>query len=332
MASIRDLLVPAGDGNAKLEMKVKGEAARVDTVSETTHFTVEFILDVLCPWCYIGLKNLNNAITAYKDRHPEATFEVTCSPFLLDPLAPRSAYGKPTYLNVPKYSIDQWAALGEPVGIKFSWKGRTGNTRDAHKLLRFALESTPTTAPSTAFAKRSRNQSLNQGAAPAAAAPETAPTSPRQADPHPASASDSSPQPRGPALQLRVLEALFKWHHESDGDLSDRRALTATAAAATGFSAADMLAVCESEEWGRAVDELFLDVTSPRGRRGLNIRAVPTFVVNDRYVIGGLQSRDFFMEEFERIGRGGGGGVGGGRGVRGVEGGEGSAGAAVGGT
>ncbi|OTA90546.1 hypothetical protein M434DRAFT_77734 [Hypoxylon sp. CO27-5] len=262
MASIRDLLAPADNRNGKLETKEKGEAARVDTISETTHFTVEFILDVLCPWCYIGLKNLNNAITAYKNRHPGTTFEVICSPFLLDPLAPRSvtnhaftAYDKPTYLNAPKYSIDQWAALGEPVGIKFSWKGRTGNTRDAHKLLRFALESTPTTAPST----------------------------------------------------LRVLEALFKWHHELDGDLSDRRALAATAAAVTGFSAEDILGVCESEEWGRAVDELFLDVTSPHGRRGLNVRAVPTFIVNDRYVIGGLQSSEFFVEEFERIGRGGGG-------------------------
>ncbi|OTA59581.1 hypothetical protein K449DRAFT_397210 [Hypoxylon sp. EC38] len=288
MASIRDLLAPADNRNGKLETKEKGEAARVDTTLGTTDFTVEFILDVLCPWCYIGLKNLNNAITAYKDRHPGATFEVICSPFLLDPLAPRSAYDKPTYLNAPKYSIDQWAVLGETVGIKFSWKGRTGNTRDAHKLLRFALESTPTTAPSTAFAKQrspNRNPSLNQGAA--SAAPEIAPTSPPpQTDPPPAPSTSHSNPTRGPALQLRVLEALFKWHHELDGDLSDRRALAATVAAVTGFSAVDLLAVCESEEWGRAVDELFLDVTSPHGRRGLNVRAVPTFIVNDRETFG----------------------------------------------
>ncbi|KAI0839753.1 hypothetical protein F5Y06DRAFT_13875 [Hypoxylon sp. FL0890] len=378
MTRILDLLAPA-DNAKHVTSKIKegDENADTDNVPETMHFTVEFILDVLCPWCYIGLKNLNNAITAYKDRHPGATFEITCSPFLLDPLAPRSEktaitrpypvdptletyprirnflfsllYDKPTYLNVPKYSIDQWAKLGEPVGINFSWKGRTGNTKDAHKLLRFALEETPTTLPSTAFAKH--NQNLNQSAqAPVSVVPRLPPTSasasaavtpqtdttsssaPGNNDAHPTPSSPSpsappsnpnpnpSPQPRGPALQLHVLEALFKWHHESDGDLSDRCSLASTGAAITGYSTAELLAVFESEEWGLAIDELFLDVSSPHNRRGLNIRAVPTFVVNDRYVIGGLQSQEFFVEEFERIGRGG--GVGGGGGGRGAEGGR----------
>ncbi|KAI1141513.1 hypothetical protein F5Y05DRAFT_263504 [Hypoxylon sp. FL0543] len=333
MATIGELLAPADDGNrVKSEVKEEGEAAEVGSISKSTHFTVEFILDVLCPWCYIGLKNLNNAITAYKDRHPGAIFEIICSPFLLDPLAPRSAYDKPTYLNAPKYSLDQWAKLGEQVGINFSWKGRTGNTKDAHKLLRFALESKPTTLPSTAFAKNGQNHHRGAAHASAPAPPETPPksASASASAPHPpekdvpSAASDNGPlpntpapsgppQPRGPALQLRVLEALFEWHHERDGDLSDRRALAAVGAAATGFGAAEIARVLESEAWGRAVDELFLDVTSPRGRRGLSVRAVPTFVVNDRYVIGGLQSIEFFVAEFERIGRVGGGGVGGGR-------------------
>ncbi|KAI1387501.1 uncharacterized protein F4822DRAFT_284597 [Hypoxylon trugodes] len=346
MASIQELLSPTANGQKSTVPEVRGRngSPRVDNPGETTHFTVEIILDVICPYCYVNCKNLNTAVRTYTARHPEATFMVTCSPYLLDPIAGRSAYNKSDYPTIRAHSRDYWLALGEPVGVTFKFEGRMGNTRDAHKLLRFALESEPSTTPSTAFAARISNQ--NQRAAPALALP------PRGASASTGiaenggseSANTSHPRTRGPTLQLRVLEALFRGHHEEGGDISDREYLIQTGVAAmagTGIGEAEIRGMLEESDspspspspnndtamedanqdqnregeneetntrprtWGRAVDTLFADITSPSGGRGLAVRAVPTLIVNDRYVIGGAQGVAFLVAEFERIRRGG---------------------------
>ncbi|KAI1480478.1 thioredoxin-like protein [Daldinia eschscholtzii] len=279
MASIRDLLLPADDRDAAgAVVKKEDEDAKTDVTSGTARFIVEFILDVICPYCYIGFKNLKAAIETYRVRHPEAVFKIVCLPFLLHPLADRSAYDKSDYLISRTRGPEHWVGLGEAAGINFTWTGRTGSTRDAHKLLRFALESTPTPT------RGGRN---NRGA------------------PTPSSRVVNGSTPiHGPAVQLRLLEALFRAHHESDGDISDPSFLASTTSAVTGFTTARIRHVLEDEsgEWKRAVDALVAQVSSPRG---LAVRAVPTFVVNDRYVIGGVQSAEFLVEEFERIRRGG---------------------------
>lgn len=91
MASIQDLLLPADDGQ-QLTKGPRGISPSPKPIAsgETTHFTIEFILDTICPHCYVGLKNLNKAIEIYKGHHPEAIFEVTCSPLVLNPHAARS--------------------------------------------------------------------------------------------------------------------------------------------------------------------------------------------------------------------------------------------------
>lgn len=94
MTSIRDLLRPADNetstGKRARDADADTDAMDIGATAETTHFTIEFILDIICPYCYIALKNLDAAIEIYTARHPEATFEITCSPFLLDPIAARS--------------------------------------------------------------------------------------------------------------------------------------------------------------------------------------------------------------------------------------------------
>lgn len=49
--------------------------------------TIQTFSDTVCPWSYIGKKNLDKAIDAYKDQHPEVDFEVTWNPFYLHPEA-----------------------------------------------------------------------------------------------------------------------------------------------------------------------------------------------------------------------------------------------------
>ncbi|KAI8960434.1 hypothetical protein F5Y11DRAFT_266466 [Daldinia sp. FL1419] len=287
MASIQDLLLPADNKDA-MEIVVKREdeaAKKTDTIPETTRFVVEFILDVVCPYCYIGLRNLKAAIETYKARHPEAIFEIVSSPFLLHPLAARSAYNKSEYLISRTRGPEYWVGPGAAAGINFTWAGRTGSTRDAHKLLRFALNNTPTairnirggSTPSSPYnGTRSSTPTVNGGAS-----------------------------THGPASQLRLLEALFYAHHETDGDVSDPSFLVQITSSTTGIDEAQIREVLEDTngEWGHVVDVLVAEVRSPRG---LAVRAVPTFVVNDRYVIGGVQSAEFLVEEFERIRRGGG--------------------------
>lgn len=58
--------------------------------------TIETFSDTVCPWSYIGKKNLDKAIDAYRDQHPEIDFEVTWNPFYLHPEAKIS--GKATGL------------------------------------------------------------------------------------------------------------------------------------------------------------------------------------------------------------------------------------------
>lgn len=49
--------------------------------------TIQTFSDTVCPWSYIGKKNLDKAIDAYRDQHPEVKFEVTWNPFYLHPEA-----------------------------------------------------------------------------------------------------------------------------------------------------------------------------------------------------------------------------------------------------
>ncbi|KAI1095575.1 hypothetical protein F5B19DRAFT_503746 [Rostrohypoxylon terebratum] len=340
MASIRDLLSPVVDRSSdEPETNSGDDSPELDNVPETTHFVVEFILDLVCPYCYIGFKNLTAAIETYTTKHPEATFEVVCSPYMLDPLATRSgrdsvqarptpshptpkvtpfdkplltgsqtdrksppAYDKSRYLNIPKRSLEYWNELGSQAGIAFVWEGRTGSTRDAHKLLRFALEASPTTARSTAFTSRPRDRQQTTRPSP---------------DPLPApDGVHPAPPPRGPSLQMRWLATLLRAYHETEADISSRAFLASLFTSSSSSSSHPNLdhppdvsrtsipTLLTDPTWDRFLDIHFADSCS---RPGLTVRAVPTFIINDRYVVGGAQSAAFWVEELERVrvGKGG---------------------------
>ncbi|AEO58841.1 hypothetical protein MYCTH_2035523, partial [Thermothelomyces thermophilus ATCC 42464] len=110
-------------------------------------FTIEIEVysDLICAWCYIGKRALDKAIHLYKTEHPDVEFRLTWKPYMLWPNAGVSAYRKwailehifgPRALSI-RSRIDQ---LGERYGISFRWEGRSGNTRDAHKLILLAME------------------------------------------------------------------------------------------------------------------------------------------------------------------------------------------------
>ncbi|KAJ8124293.1 hypothetical protein O1611_g9348 [Lasiodiplodia mahajangana] len=293
---VQDLLIPDEEPSQSSTIKGKRVAKRNPTLSETKYFVVEFIHDTICPFCYIGMKNLLRAIDVYKSRHPDAVFEVICTPFILAPTAKISYYDKYYYYSaergLPTSRFDVWSRLGEDAGIRFSWKGRTGNSRDSHKLLRFALQKTPTVQASTEL-------TVYQPAVDAPLYPPYSLRAPEQPVP--------LPQPRGPDLQMRLLDAITTNYHEHDKDLSDPEFLLGITKDVTGFPEDEIRAVLDSPEWDHTIDILSSEVQnriSVRSRLAGPIVAVPTMVFNNKWVYGGFQKVDDIVGQFELLRRG----------------------------
>lgn len=104
---------------------------------------IDFIFDVVCPWCYIGKRHLEQALAA----RPGVTPEITWRPFLLNPQLPPDGIDRGAYLS-GKFGSEQRisriygaiAEVGQSVAIHFNFDNirRTPNTLDAHRLVRFA--------------------------------------------------------------------------------------------------------------------------------------------------------------------------------------------------
>lgn len=95
----------------------------------------------------MGKRRLERAIEAYKKTvagGANDTFTVTWHPFYLDPSLPKVGIDREAHL-ARKFGPERMALVtahlkkaGEAEGIKFSLKGKLGNTRDAHRLVQLA--------------------------------------------------------------------------------------------------------------------------------------------------------------------------------------------------
>ena len=117
----------------------------------TTPIKIDFVSDVSCPWCAIGLKSLETALQRLKG---EVQAELHFQPFELNPDMPAEGqdinehlsqkYGStPEQLQQTREAIRlRGAALGFEFGI--GKRDRIYNTFDAHRLLHWAgLEGPP---------------------------------------------------------------------------------------------------------------------------------------------------------------------------------------------
>jgi predicted DsbA family dithiol-disulfide isomerase len=105
--------------------------------------TIDVISDVICPWCFIGKRRLEKALSGRP-----AT--VRWHPFQLNPDMPREGIDRKSY-RIGKFG--SWersqeldarvAAAGEDEGIAFRFDkmARTPNTLDAHRIIWLAGES-----------------------------------------------------------------------------------------------------------------------------------------------------------------------------------------------
>ena len=108
---------------------------------------IDFVSDVACPWCAVGLWSLDRALERLGDA---VDVELHFQPFELNPTLPPEGEDAAEYL-ARKYgaSMDQLAKnravlreRGAAVGFAFGDRPRVWNTFDAHRLLHWAgLES-----------------------------------------------------------------------------------------------------------------------------------------------------------------------------------------------
>jgi predicted DsbA family dithiol-disulfide isomerase len=108
---------------------------------------IDYISDIACPWCAVGLGNLNKAIGFLKEK---AIFEVHFRPFELNPNMPKGGQNAIEHLT-EKYglSVEQVKdnqsnirAKAFEAGFDFHPEGRKRvyNTFDAHRLLYWAMK------------------------------------------------------------------------------------------------------------------------------------------------------------------------------------------------
>ena len=104
---------------------------------------IDFVSDVACPWCAVGLNALERALERVR---PELDAELHFQPFELNPTMPAEGADTVQYLS-DKYGItaEQIAknqaairARGAAVGFSFGSRPRVWNTFDAHRLLHWA--------------------------------------------------------------------------------------------------------------------------------------------------------------------------------------------------
>ncbi|MCL6699327.1 DsbA family oxidoreductase [Sphingomonas sp. NSE70-1] len=106
---------------------------------------IDFVSDVSCPWCVIGLKGLEQAL----ERVPEVQAEVRFQPFELNPNMPPEGqrlvdYAAQKYGSTPEQLAERRAMVRERAGdLGFTIalppeEGRVYNTFDAHRLLHWA--------------------------------------------------------------------------------------------------------------------------------------------------------------------------------------------------
>ena len=108
----------------------------------TPCITIDLFSDVVCPWCYIGAKRLEQALAGMTN---ELTAEICYHPFLLDPSLPPGGTSLPEKLR-QKYGVDpkqlfvrvEGAARDSGLELDLSLQTMTYPTDAAHTLLRHA--------------------------------------------------------------------------------------------------------------------------------------------------------------------------------------------------
>jgi predicted DsbA family dithiol-disulfide isomerase len=120
---------------------------------------IDVVSDVVCPWCYIGKRRLEKAIDQLAG---QVDVEVEFHPFELNPDMPKEGKNQKEHLTNKFGGVDRYKQITGNVtkvaaeeGLKFNFDKQevSPNTRDAHRIIRYAKSEDKQAATNEAFLK-----------------------------------------------------------------------------------------------------------------------------------------------------------------------------------
>jgi predicted DsbA family dithiol-disulfide isomerase len=106
---------------------------------------IDIVSDVVCPWCFIGKKRLEDAVAM----KPDVPVELHWRPYFLNDWIPREGISREEYLTTKFGGVDRYKGIAQRVAAAAQAEGltyamdkisRQPNTLDAHRLIRWAGE------------------------------------------------------------------------------------------------------------------------------------------------------------------------------------------------
>jgi predicted DsbA family dithiol-disulfide isomerase len=106
---------------------------------------IDIVSDVVCPWCYIGKRRIENALALVRD----VPVEVHWRPFFLNSWVPREGISRDEYLTAKFDSVEAYKGIAGRVVAAADEEGltyrpdlvkRQPNTIDCHRLIHWAEE------------------------------------------------------------------------------------------------------------------------------------------------------------------------------------------------
>jgi len=105
--------------------------------------TLDVFSDIVCPWCYLGKRRLEQTLAALSPHQADVTWRA----YRLDPTIPREGIDRDTYLTQKfggaeaiEHSHRRLTEMGRAEGIDYHFDliRRSPNTIDAHRVIRWA--------------------------------------------------------------------------------------------------------------------------------------------------------------------------------------------------
>jgi len=119
----------------------------VATSSAPASVRVDVVSDVVCPWCFIGKRRLEEAIALV----PDIAVDINWRPYFLNPWIPREGIDRQTYLEAKFGSAERYRMIAERVVAAAAMERlvyavdkikRQPNTLDCHRLILWSRSAT----------------------------------------------------------------------------------------------------------------------------------------------------------------------------------------------
>jgi predicted DsbA family dithiol-disulfide isomerase len=114
-----------------------------DNAQTAAPLTIDVVSDVVCPWCFIGKRRLEKALSL----KPDISVEVRYHPYFLNPWVPREGMSRDEYLTTKFGSPERYKGIAGRVTAAAAAEGlvyavekmtRQPNTLDCHRLILWA--------------------------------------------------------------------------------------------------------------------------------------------------------------------------------------------------